>query len=98
MSPEIASFDEAVRCLLSSIVNIKLDEEAWVQASLPVRWGGVGVRRASSLAPSAFLASVHSSASLVGLLMPNEAHHISESLVEDALAIWVDLAGIAPPS
>ena len=43
--------------MLSSITNCALDEVAWVQASLPIRVGGLGIRSVVVLASSAFLAS-----------------------------------------
>jgi hypothetical protein len=39
LSQEAVKFDEIVRDLLCAIVNVKLDDVAWRQASLPVRWG-----------------------------------------------------------
>src|SRR3989442_14076293 len=53
-----AALSEQIRVILSAILNLRLDDNAWAQASLPVRWGGVGVRDIRSLAPSAFLSSL----------------------------------------
>ena len=39
------------------ILNIELTGIQWLQASLPVRNGGIGLRSAETLATSAFLAS-----------------------------------------
>ena len=36
---------------------MQLSDNQWLQSSLPVREGGLGVRSVVSLAPSAFLAS-----------------------------------------
>ena len=45
--------------IVSSIANINniADDPASFQTTLPVRFGGLGIRRAVQLAPSAFLAS-----------------------------------------
>jgi len=51
--------DALQREMLSTLVNIHITDVSWAQASLPVRWGGVGVRSITDLAPSAFLASSH---------------------------------------
>ena len=40
-----------------AIANLALTDVQWLQASLPVKEDGLGVRRVTSLAPSAFLAS-----------------------------------------
>jgi hypothetical protein len=39
LSPEVAPLDVGFRDLLESILNVRLDDLSWSQASLPVRWG-----------------------------------------------------------
>ena len=51
-----------------------------MQASLPVRNGGLGVRRASSLAPSAFLASAAGTHDLQALILA-----ICDAVVDSAV-------------
>jgi len=96
LSPEVFKFDESVRGLLSSILNLKLVNSAWVQASLPVRWGGIGIRRAEILAPSAFLASIHSSTPLVNSLMPELVTSLPDKVVDDVVVRWTALSGTVP--
>ena len=55
--PSLVQFDSLLGSGLIKIVNCELDDLAWVQASLPIRDGGLGVRSVALLAPSAFLAS-----------------------------------------
>ena len=43
-SPGTIRLDDIIKGALTSICNIKLDADSWAQASLPVRWGGIGVR------------------------------------------------------
>ena len=50
-------FDNTLRQGLSSILNIQLSDDQWTQASSPVQMGGLVVRSAVMLAPSAYLAS-----------------------------------------
>ena len=70
-SPRLQAYDELLRTILSDICNISLnDESTWLQASLPVRAGGIGIRRAAQLAPSAFLASAAGSSDLVRQILP----------------------------
>jgi len=59
-SPELPLFDIVIRDSLSTTLNVDLDDQRWAQASLPVRWGGLGVRSIVLLAPSAYLASAAS--------------------------------------
>ena len=53
---ELTQFDALLRSALSKICNISLTDDQWLQASLPVRAGGLEVRRVSSLATPAFIA------------------------------------------
>ena len=53
----LTRFDTILREGLSLILNIDFDDTKWLQATLPVRNGGVGLRTVSTLATSAFLAS-----------------------------------------
>ena len=54
---ELTQFDALLRSALSKICNISLTDDQWLQASLPVRAGGLGIRRVSSLATPASFAS-----------------------------------------
>ena len=53
-----------LRSAFSHITNSEVSDSQWLQASLPVKEGGIGIRRAASLALLAFLASAASTASL----------------------------------
>ena len=57
-------FDYTQRKGLTSILNVDISDDQWIQASLLVRLGGLGVRSAEKLAPSAFFASAASTFSL----------------------------------
>jgi len=72
-SPETQRFDEVLREAVSSLCNVRFDDKSWAQASLPVRWGGIGVRSAFQLAPSAFLSSFHASSLTMKKLLPSWA-------------------------
>ena len=56
---------------LSTILNVDLDNDsAWLQATLPVRAGGLGIRRAVQLASSAYLASAAGCSALIQEILP----------------------------
>ena len=59
LSSQLVEFDEVVKRILSCISNTSFskDEFIWMQASLPVRLGGLGVHSAVHLAPSVAPAS-----------------------------------------
>jgi hypothetical protein len=53
-------FDNLLKDGLPRITNTNLNKVQWLQASLPLRFGGIGDRRIASLALSAYLASAAS--------------------------------------
>ena len=61
---------------LDSIINIQLDNEMWMQASLPINSGGLGIRKACDLALPAYLSSVSATFSAVCSILTED---LSES-------------------
>ena len=99
LSPELARFDESLRHLVCVILNVSLDDNsAWLQASLPVRSGGIGIRRSVQLAPSVYLASVACCSELIPLIVPPHLSTSSDPLVEEALSVWQTTHDNPPPS
>ena len=60
---------------------------------MPVRFGGLGIRSAVSLASSAFLASSAGATNLVNSLLPQRLHNVSDSALAIALTVWQNQAG-----
>ena len=58
------TFDNLLRSALCRIANCDITDTQWLPASLPIKEGGLGVRRVASLALPAFLASVAGTVSL----------------------------------
>ena len=65
------SFDELQIYLFRSLLNIGLDDRASQQASLPVRFGGIGIIKATSIASSAYISSKLSCVELEASLLPD---------------------------
>ena len=91
-SPELPKFDALIRESLSTMLNTDLDDDRWTQASLPVRWGGLGIRSVVSLAPSAYLASAASTVDLTTSLLPTRLHDVVDSGIANAMSAWIRLA------
>lgn len=71
----------------------------WEQASLPVGCGGLGVRSAVMLAPSAYLASAAGASHLIMNLLPLRLHGAVDHSTEVALSAWklqVDPSALPP--
>lgn len=87
----LLQIDTLIKINLESILNIQLSEQSWTQGSLPIRYGGLGIRKISSVALPAFLSSVYSSSSLIGKILPTYYETLG---LEDAKRAWL----IACPS
>ena len=97
-SAELTHYDNSLRSALSSLLNIELSTSGWNQSTLPVRWGGIGIRSAHRLAPSAFLASAAGASDLLSVLLPSWTLAIPDPTVEEALRLWYTLGGVILPS
>jgi len=71
---------------------------AWNQATLPLRWGGIGVRSAHRLAPSAFLASAVGATELLSQILPVRIMSAPDPAIELATQFWINMGGIVVPS
>ncbi|KAJ2937326.1 hypothetical protein O0L34_g17637 [Tuta absoluta] len=85
---EVASFDETLKHALEGILNIQLDDTQWTQASLPIRHGGLGVRRMRESSPSAFLASSFGVTELVARILPSNGSELCIPYASEALVAW----------
>ena len=98
----LQSFDSIQISMLESICNIRLDMSScsWLQASLPVNAGGLGIRSAVMLAPSAYLASAAGYSEILKSILPNNRGptiHLS-STSKEALQVWKIGHDLSPPS
>ena len=69
IAKELDDFDNQLRSIFSDILHGTVSENAWTQASLPFRLGGLGLRSASRSASAAYLASVNMSRSTMAHLL-----------------------------
>ena len=49
----LADFDDCLKSCATDICNVSFDDIGWIQATLPIRLGGIDLRRVSDLALSA---------------------------------------------
>ena len=94
--PTLESFDDLLRKGLAASTNTVISDTAWIQASLPVKDGGLGIRSVSKLAPSAFLASAAITCDLQ-VLMWNGAASQDGQAEADMEYIWTSRHGPATP-
>jgi len=78
----LKEYDAVLKTTMESILNCELSSEAWLQSSLPVQEGGLGVRHAVDMAVPCFLASIHSVLPLVDSLLPPNLRNCDAALDE----------------
>jgi hypothetical protein len=94
--PALTRFDNLLRAALSKITNSCLSDLNWIQASLPVKDGGLGIRSVALLAPSAFLASAAATLSLQSQILPVDFNQ-TDRLRDVTSDIWVVRHGTEVP-
>lgn len=93
--PSLDRFDSLLRSAIERITNSDLSDTQWLQASLPVRDGGLGVRRVASLALPAFVASAASTLPLQDAILMNCACS-NNSAFQNYLSLWSSAFGPLP--
>ena len=87
----LETYDDILKIGISLITNTELSESQWLQASLPVKDGGLGVRRATSLALPSFLASASSTSVLQSQILES-SNCVADSSIEKAYReLWSNL-------
>lgn len=84
----LSQIDVLIKINLESVLNSQLSEQSWTQGSLPIRYGGLGIRKISSVALPAFLSSVHSSSNLIGKILRALPTNYEIVGMEDAKNAW----------
>ncbi|KAJ8727191.1 hypothetical protein PYW08_015588 [Mythimna loreyi] len=80
--------DQTIRHTLTSILNVALDDRAWLQATLPIRFGGLGIRKITSVSLPAFLSSVRSTQQLTSGILTQSLVDCEVPCLTDALSAW----------
>ena len=99
LSPALQEYDSTLKSIVSTIANVHFgeDDSTWLQAILPVKLVGLGIRNAVQLAPSAFLASAAASSDLVHHIIPPTLQGSPIPHVDVANTQWSDGVSTAPP-
>ena len=97
LSSLLGSFDSTLCTMLESICNVKLGDTSWLQASLPINSGGLGIRSAVMLAPTAFLASTAGSTLISQAILPSRMHQPFTPMCSHALSLWSKYSNSSDP-
>lgn len=80
--------DDDVKRTFESITNCHLNDEKWSKVSMPIRFGGMGIRNCENIALPVFLSSTNSAINLVTLMLPNTKDETMIADYADALNQW----------
>ena len=85
------NFDESIKSSLETILNIRFSNENWDECTLPVKFGGLGVRTTTDICVPAFISSSYSTLNLVGNILSRSSNDFEISCLEEAIIAWKDL-------
>ncbi|XP_041980282.1 uncharacterized protein LOC121733945 [Aricia agestis] len=71
-----------------NIFNCQISDTSWAQATLPIRFGGLGLRSVSSVSLPAFLSSAHSIHPLFIQIITNSFGNIGIVSLTEAINAW----------
>ncbi|KAJ8704030.1 hypothetical protein PYW07_013330 [Mythimna separata] len=80
--------DQIIRQTLTSILNVAMDDRAWSQATLPIRIGGLGIRKISSISLPAFVSSVHGTEKLIRNVLSSSLINFNVPCFTEAIYTW----------
>jgi hypothetical protein len=84
----VNSIDSSLKSCLERILNLRLTDLQWRQSTLPIRFGGLGIRRISDICLPAFLSLINGVKKLVSLLLNSKDNELNIHHYDEALAVW----------
>ena len=79
----LADFDDCLKSCAAIICDVSVDDIGKIQATLSIRLGGMGLRRATDIALPAFLTSISGSGSLIyEIALPDSITHALDSCID----------------
>ena len=78
----LSAIDQVVRDTATKVTNVELDASSWRQASLPIRYGGLGLRSINSLALPCYISSLTKSQPLVQSIIKQPPSSKSSHLLQ----------------
>jgi hypothetical protein len=84
----VNSIDSSLKSSFEKILNLRLTDLQWCQSTLPIRFGGLGIRRISDICLPAFLSSIHGVKKLVFQLLNSKDNELIIHHYDEALAVW----------
>ncbi len=89
--------DIQMKSALETLVNVQMNTDQWIQSSLPVNFGGLGIRSLLEISLPAYLASVNGVKDIVSTLINIQDYDSEIPFYAEALSIWSDINNGALP-
>ena len=86
-SEALRSFDSDQRKILEETLNVKIDDLQWQQAALPVKMGGLGIRKIEDLAIPGYFSSLHAACELSSSILPG-VRTLDVAMNSEAGGLW----------
>ncbi|KAL0841226.1 hypothetical protein ABMA28_014960 [Loxostege sticticalis] len=94
----LLNLDTCLQSVLSKILNCNFTAKSWAQATLPIRFGGLGTRSLSGIALPAFLSSAYGTATLFNNILRSSVGVVEVAHLADARSAWsAACPGVDPP-
>ena len=89
--------DMHLKSALEQILNVQLNALQWIQASLPVNFGGIGIRSLLEVSLPAFMSSVNGVKEMVSLTNEIMDYDSEMPFYSDGLTKWMEINGDLVP-
>jgi hypothetical protein len=90
---DLGMLDDVIRDAVQMILNVHTSDQQWSQATMPVRLGGIGIRRLVDIAAPAYISSLHFTAELVSSILSNLPELEGTAKLEAAVQHWKGYVG-----
>ena len=67
----LQAIDSKLKSAVTGLINVRFEEPSWEQAVLPIRYGGLGLRRTEDVALPSYVASLHRYLQHASALLPS---------------------------
>jgi hypothetical protein len=85
---KFSNYVNSIDSSLERILNLRLTDLQWCQSTLPIRFGGLAIRRISDICLPAFLSSINGVEKLVSLLINSKDNELIIHHYDGALEVW----------
>ena len=89
----LQAMDQKLKSAMTSLTNIRIEDVNWAQAVMPIRYGGLGLRRTEDVALPSYVASLYRCHQIVSALLPPS---YSASVAQERARVtdgWLSIAG-----